>query len=61
MFGPEVLPLKERPGKRLAHGPNEPINELVVRLPGDLLVTPSEVLRVVEAIQVVGTDVQHDW
>ena len=51
---------RQRSGKLLLDGLHEPVDEVEVRLTGHALVAPAEVLGIVEALRVVGADVEHD-
>ena len=56
----EVFPLQACSGKFLLHCLHELVDEVEVSLPGDSLMTPSEVLRIVQPLRVVGSHIQHD-
>src|SRR5260221_833843 len=60
MRGREILPLQTCSGKFLLHRLNELIDEVKVRLTGNPVVAPAEVLRIVEPLLLVGAHIQHD-
>ncbi len=60
MRGREILPLQTCSGKFLLHRLNELIDEVKVRLTGNPVVAPAEVLRIVEPLLIVGAHIQHD-
>ena len=56
----EVLPMQARGRQLLLDRLDELIDEVEVRLTGDPLVPPAEVLRILQALRVVGPDVEDD-
>ena len=56
----EVFPLQNGIGVHAHHGVHEPIDELLILASTNPLVSQAEVQRVVQAVLVVGADVEHD-
>src|SRR5579885_1518965 len=56
----EILPLQSCSGKFLLHRLHELINEIEVFLTRNPLMTPAEILRVLQPFGVVGSNIQND-
>src|SRR6266436_4315506 len=56
----EVFPLQARFGQLLFHGLHELVNEIEIRLSSDPFMPPAKILRILQALRIVGSNVQHN-